>query len=83
MADGSTECLDWKPISIRAVERAKSLGHRIDGFERKPKRSFRMASCQNCGGCCWVAWTGRGFGFGGRILRYRCGTPEAAGLKGK
>lgn len=73
--------LNWKPITEAAIDAAGVLGHTLDKFERKSGRSFKMASCTICYGCCWIAHeTMRGFIVGGRLLKYRCGTPEAAGL---
>lgn len=43
--------------------------------------SVQTSMCETCGGCCWVAHSPtRGFSAGGRILQYRCGTKEAAGV---
>lgn len=79
--------LDWKPISEQAVKWAEELGHKLGPFElhRDPRMSpslLKMASCETCGGCCWILHDSkREFRCGGRLVKYRCGTPEAAGFK--
>ena len=76
--------LDWKPIIKTATKAAEELGHKLRPFGRDTGRgpAFRMVSCEKCGGCAWVQYTNiRGFTAGGRILKYRCGTPEAQGFK--
>lgn len=74
--------MSWNPIKRAATKAATAMGHRMGifgGGYRSP--SVKTAMCETCGGCCWVAYTpSRGFGCGGRLLRYRCGTKEAAGL---
>lgn len=77
--------LNWKPITALAIKAAEDLGHKLGEFELHRNRlgtapQLRMASCEKCYGCCWIAWTPtRGFGAGGRLLAYRCGTNEAMG----
>jgi len=78
--------LDWKPIRSQAVKAAEALGHKLGPFDSKTTgfgNVVRMASCLKCHGCCWMAFqnSGRGFGADGRLLKYRCGTPEAMGIK--
>lgn len=77
--------MNWKPIQDKAIEAAKLLGHTLGPFEShrnsQAQNALKMASCEVCYGCCWVAYTAtRGFGAGGRLLMHRCGTPEAMGL---
>ena len=77
--------LNWKPIQNKANEAAKLLGHTLGSFEShrngQARNSVKMASCEICYGCCWIAYTAnRGFGAGGRLLIFRCGTSEAMGL---
>ncbi len=74
--------MNWRSIKSRCVSEAVNLGHKPGKFARPSNSPFiRMMSCETCGGCCWVGWSlARGFGFGGRIVRYRCGTPEAQGF---
>jgi hypothetical protein len=82
--------VNWNPIRKQALTAAEALGHKLGPFDTKTTRGMtrdrfgnvaRMASCETCGGCCWIAFQpGRGFGAGGRLLKYKCGTPEAAGF---
>lgn len=74
--------LDWSPIGKACTEAATAMGHKLGEFEiRKDTPSVRMAMCKQCFGCCWIGYTPtRGFTAGGRLTKYRCGTPEAAGL---
>lgn len=74
--------MNWKPITAEAVKAAEALGHKLEPFRKRHGRSLiKMASCEKCMGCCWIAYQeGKGFGAGGRILKYECGTKEAAGL---
>jgi hypothetical protein len=78
---GAAGRLNWKPIRKVCVEAAQAMGHKLSGFDkRKSTPSVRTAMCETCYGCCWIAYSStRGFGAGGRLLKYRCGTPEAAG----
>jgi len=78
--------LNWKQIIDQADAAAQALGHDLFAFESarnmpgSPARC-KTAMCIDCGGCCWVSWIpSAGFRCGGRILRYKCGTPEAMGL---
>ena len=75
--------LDWKPIKAKANNAAVKLGHQLGPFEHE-RLSFagrlKMASCIKCHGCCWISHTQKGFIAGGRLLKFRCGTPEAAGF---
>lgn len=73
---------NWRPIQTQAKQAAADLGHEIGPFAKPGKRtrSVRIASCEKCGGCCWTAKTGDGLRAGGLILKYRCGTKEAAGV---
>jgi hypothetical protein len=86
--------LDWKPIIKTATKAAEDLGHKLGPIDRAKHGIFggnalRMMRCETCCGCGWVAWIegggahtdSQGFGCGGRILKYRCGTPEAQGFK--
>jgi hypothetical protein len=82
--------LNWKPIIKTAKKAAEDLGHKLGPFGRAKQGIFvgnavRMVSCETCHyGCGWVMHTDRrGFSAGGRILKYRCGTPEAQGFKGR
>jgi hypothetical protein len=75
--------LNWNPIKAQAIQVAESLGHELSAFDSK-RTGFgnivRMASCEICLGCCWMSYqVGGGFKAGGRLLKYRCGTEEAAG----
>jgi hypothetical protein len=74
--------INWKPIRKICIEAAEALGHKIGEFKaRKETPDVRTAICTTCYGCCWIGRSPtRGFGAGGRLLKYRCGTPEAAGL---
>jgi hypothetical protein len=84
-SEESVSRLNWTPIKQRAVKAAESLGHKLGPFERgylSYTGQLKMASCERCFGCCWVAISQRGFVAGGRLLKFRCGTPEAAGLIG-
>lgn len=78
----TNKSLNWKPIKKVCIEAAESLGHKLEAFKNfKNTGWLKMASCKKCYGCCWIAHTpSRGFGAGGRLLIYRCGTPEAEGL---
>jgi hypothetical protein len=75
---------DWKPIKAKVNQAAEKLGHQLEPFNRE-RLSFagplRMANCTKCGGCCWISHAQKGFVAGGRLLKFRCGTPEAAGFK--
>jgi hypothetical protein len=76
--------LNWKPIVDQASRVAESLGHQLGPFTTHRNRFgsgnvVRTATCNLCGGCCWIAFSER-YGAGGRLLKYRCGTPEAMGL---
>lgn len=79
--------LNWKPIIEQATQAAEALGHKLELFGPNSGRAgqcnaMRMAGCTKCHGCCWIAYSiTRGFGAGGRLLHYRCGTPEAMGVK--
>lgn len=77
-----TTRLNWKPIRAQAIAAAEALGHNLGPFSKiSGRKSLKMANCETCYGCCWIAFTTtRGYGAGGRLLKYRCGTPEAAGL---
>lgn len=80
--------LDWKPIATEAVKTAKGLGHTLSRFGgnmgHEQRNSFRMATCATCYGCCWISFQStRGYRAGGRLLKYRCGTPEAQGFKSR
>jgi hypothetical protein len=73
--------LDWRSIQKRCTEAAQKMGHELGPFKPHGRGQLRMASCDACYGCCWVAYQpSRGFGAGGRLLMYACGTNEAAGL---
>jgi hypothetical protein len=73
---------DWGPIQKLAAESAAALGHTLGDFDHRPRfQSTRMASCETCFGCCWASYKNSGFTAGGRILKYKCGTKEAMGLK--
>ena len=84
--------LNWKPIIKTATKAAEDLGHKLGPFTSTQRHfsdnALRMVSCETCYGCAWVAWIdggvkhtdSLGFRCGGRLLKYRCGTPEAAGL---
>lgn len=74
--------LNWKPIQAEAIKAAAELGREVASFTpRRSHQSVKTAQCETCYGCCCVAMTGDGFKGGGRILKYRCGTPEARGVK--
>lgn len=78
--------LDWKPITKVAIRAAEELGHTLDTFTGRRSgispAKCKTAMCVECFGCCWIAYTpSRGFTAGGRLLAYRCGTPEAMGIK--
>jgi hypothetical protein len=84
--------LNWKPITKKAVDVAESLGHVVRRFEGNGGAMYaasRIGVCEKCGGCCFIGWRknleskGGVFSAGGRILKYRCGTPEAAGFLNK
>ncbi len=74
--------MNWKPIAKLATEAAAKLGHKAGGFSgTRQTPSVKTAMCETCCGCCWIAHAQtRGFVAGGRILKYRCGTKEAAGV---
>jgi hypothetical protein len=78
--------LDWNPIRQRAIERAEALGHKLGPFDSSRAHfvnGMRMAECETCHGCCWITFqlgSRGGFKMGGRLLKYKCGTPEAMGL---
>jgi hypothetical protein len=74
---------NWKSIQAIAVERAAKLGHSVESFtSRRATPGVKTAHCDICYGCCWVAHSpSRGYSAGGRILKYKCGTPEAQGKK--
>ena len=77
--------VDWKPIKTKANAAAEQLGHQLGPFERgylSYTGQLKMANCLKCGGFCWIAQKQNGFVAGGRLLKFRCGTPEAAGFKG-
>ena len=67
-------------VALKALARkvAKELGHDLGAFSGK-RPGLKMASCLKCYGCCWVSY-GDGGRCGGRLLKYACGTPEAAGF---
>ncbi len=73
--------MNWNLIREQATDKAVSLGHSLGSFQRCGGRHrVRMAMCQTCQGCCWIALhPSRGFIAGGRLLKYHCGTHEAAG----
>ena len=73
---------NWKPIQDSAASMALKLGHSPITFHKfRGSDELRMGSCRTCYGCCWVAFSvSRGFTAGGRILKYKCGTKEAAGI---
>ncbi len=75
----------WARAAAEAIQAAEAMGHTMTEFPRRSgKRTpdVRTASCVTCGGCCWVGfYLYRGFAIGGRLLKYKCGTPEAAGFK--
>jgi hypothetical protein len=85
--------LNWKPIIKIANTAAEGLGHKLGAFSRTRGGmcgdNIRTVLCEQCYGCCWVAHLvhpgphtdSKGYGCGGRLLKYRCGTPEAAGLR--
>ena len=79
--------LNWRPITEQATHAAEALGHKLERFEGGPRSQLgsnlvRTAGCSKCHGCCWIAYSiTRGFGAGGRLLHYACGTPEAMGMK--
>lgn len=79
--------LNWKPIQKLAKEAAAELGHDIEPFSSNPRTpSVRMSGCLTCYGCCWTAYSpsrgaSGGFTAGGRILKYKCGTKEAMGVR--
>lgn len=72
---------EWAPIRDSAVKQAASLGHTVSVFKKQPgHHPLKMATCEACLGCCWIGvHPSRGFIMGGRLLKYRCGTHEAAG----
>lgn len=74
--------INWDPIRASARKVAEQLGHDLGGFSGRPSTpQVRTAICLRCYGCCWVCHTpSKGFRAGGRLLKYRCGTTEAAGL---
>lgn len=75
---------DWNPIQTKAIKAAEALGHRVEYFRRERRTpGVRTAHCETCHGCCWVTIDDEGGKAGGRLLKYRCGTPEAAGFKGE
>jgi hypothetical protein len=73
---------NWNPIRKTCTAAAEANGHALGVFEsRSSTPSVRTAMCVKCLGCCWIAHSEtRGFSTGGRLLKCRCGTPEAAGL---
>lgn len=72
--------LKWKSITRRCTKAAEQMGHKLEPF-KATSSILRMSGCETCGGCCWVAHSSvRGFVAGGRLLAYRCGTPEAVGV---
>lgn len=82
------EKLNWKPIIAEATKAAEQLGHKLLPFGKTLRSpmgaptAVRTASCADCYGCCWIDWLqGRGHRAGGRILKYKCGTAEAMGMK--
>ena len=73
---------NWKPIAQKATAVALTFGHELGDFEgSRSAPDVRTALCIKCYGCCWIAFSPtRGFTAGGRLLKYQCGTNEAAGL---
>jgi len=73
--------MNWSPIRKFAVTTASELGHTLGAFAKPQGRHpARFAMCETCLGCCWIALHPvRGMTAGGRLLKYRCGTHEAAG----
>lgn len=72
----------WKEIGALAKKAASVKGHTVKNFPSKRSTpNVRMGTCEKCFGCCWIAQdhTGR-FSAGGRLLKYECGTNEAAGF---
>lgn len=75
--------MNWNSIASAARMAAEANGHSLSAFKKRGLSQIKMASCTKCYGCCWIAWHPAKAGFiaGGRLLKYKCGTPEAAGLK--
>lgn len=72
---------DWSKIEKFAKDEAAKMGHRVECFTRRRETpGVRMADCETCFGCCWVAFDNSGGKAGGRILKYQCGTKEARGV---
>lgn len=74
--------MDWRSIRKGAIKAATDMGHELGPFKRhKGNHPLQTAMCDKCFGCCWIAFhPSRGFIGGGRLMKYRCGTPEAAGF---
>lgn len=78
--DPTRKAAEWKPIQKACIEAATAMGHTLGITGRRATPSVKTAMCNKCFGCCWVARNAtRGFDAGGRLVKYRCGTPEAAG----
>lgn len=78
--------LDWRKIRAFATAEAEKLGHKLEPWTNhtRPhhplKMAIKMAMCAICYGCCWMDFVSpRGYRCGGRLLKYKCGTHEAAG----
>jgi len=77
--------LTWGPIRKQAIEAAREMGHTVSSFtSRRIHPAVRTGMCNTCYGWCWIAIKPSGeFVMGGRLLSYRCGTPEAQGFKAR
>src|ERR1041385_3811135 len=73
----------WRSIRESCIKAAEEMGHTLPRrfTSRTSTPGVKTAMCTKCYGCCWIAFSAsRGFGAGGRLLKYRCGTREAAGV---
>ncbi len=78
----TTKPLNWGHIRHFAISEAEKLGHSLGKFDSPKDRRHpaRFAMCETCLGCCWIALHPvRGMTAGGRLLKFQCGTHEAAG----
>jgi hypothetical protein len=77
---------NWAAVIRSATMAAEKQGHVLGPFSKPSMRTpdVRVASCEKCGGCCDVGYiklrSGDRYSASGRLLKYRCGTPEAAGF---
>lgn len=78
---GSGHPATWNSIAAVATKSGSKMGHALGKFNIKTRTpSVRMAMCKTCHGC-WIAVNHKAeYTTGGRLFKYRCGTPEAQGF---